>query len=161
MLTWKHYCWIGLASFHLLIAALNAAHMKEWFSTTPRILTLIETYADFTGAGNIYSFFAPRIGNEIAVIYTVADGSDQQVIRLEGENTECNRRIQTMYNFFSIDEAQPLLARSFASYMMRQYPAADMVRVTVISKQVPDMAATRDGAIAKWEPILIKNYKRK
>ncbi|SFD20872.1 hypothetical protein SAMN05518672_1011053 [Chitinophaga sp. CF118] len=161
MITWKHTCWISLASFHLLVAGLHAAHLKEWFAKKSWFLTQLEAYADFTGAGNIFSFFAPHIGNEIAVVYTIADvQSQQRVTRLEGANTECNRRIQTVYNFFSIDEAQSLLAKSCASYMMRQYPEGEMVRVTVISKQVPDMSAFRQGATAKWEPILIKNYKR-
>lgn len=160
-MTWKHKCWIGLASFHLLVAGLHAAHLKEWFDGKYWLLTQLEAYADFTGAGNIFSFFAPHIGNEIGVIYTIADGaSHQEVTRLEGTNTECNRRIQTVYNFFSIDEAQSLLAKSCASYMMRQHPEGEMVRVTVISKRVPDMNAFRQGAIAKWEPVLIKNYKR-
>jgi hypothetical protein len=162
MMTWKHICWISLASFHLLVAGLHAAHLKEWFSGKYWLLTQVETYADFTGAGNIFSFFAPRIGNEIGVIYTIADSeSHQQITRLESTNTECNRRIQTVYNFFSIDEAQSLLAKSCASYMMRQHPEGEMVRITVISKQVPDMSEFRQGAIARWQPVLVKNYKRK
>jgi hypothetical protein len=162
MMTWKHICWISLASFHLLVAGLHAAHLKEWFAGKSWFLTQIETYADFTGAGYIFSFFAPRIGNEIGVVYTIADArSNQQIIRLEGTNTECNRRIQTVYNFFSLDEAQPLLAKSCASYIMRQYPEGEVVRITVISKGVPDMNAYRQGVTSKWEPILVKNYKRK
>jgi hypothetical protein len=153
----KRICWISLAAVHLLIAGLHAAHMKEWYSGK----NWLGAYADFTGTGNIFSFFAPHIGNEIAVVYTIADGkSHQQVTRLEGANTECNRRIQTVYNFFSIDEAQSLLAKSCASYIMRQYPEGEMVRVTVISKQIPDMYSFRQGAIPKWEPFLVKNYKK-
>lgn len=156
----KRNYWIWLASFHLFIAGLHAAHFKEWFTGKYWVVSAIETYADFTGAGNIFSFFAPRIGNEIAVIYTVADGTQQKVVRLEGDNTECNRRIQTIYNFFSIDEAQSILARSCGSYIMRQYPEGDMLRVTVISKEVPAMSEFRQGVAPKWSPILVKNYKR-
>ena len=158
MITWKHICWTSLASFHLLVAGLHAAHFKEWSKGGK----WLEAYADFTGAGNIFSFFAPHIGNEIAVVYTIADAqSHQQVTRLEGANTECNRRIQTVYNFFSIEEAQSLLAKSCASYMMQLHPEGEMVRITVISKQIPDMSAFRQGAVPKWEPFLVKNYKRK
>jgi hypothetical protein len=162
MMTWKHICWISLASFHLLVAGLHAAHLKEWFNGKYWLLTQVEAYADFTGAGNIYSFFAPHVGNEIGVVYTIADaGSHQKVVRLEETNTECNRRIQTVYNFFSLDEAQSLLAKSCASYMMRQYPEGEMVRITVISKEIPEMSAFRQGATPKWGPVLVKNYKRK
>ena len=158
MITWKHICWTSIALFHLTVAALHAAHLKEWDHHP----SWLSAYGDFTGAGYIFSFFAPRIGNEIAVVYTIADGrTEQSVTRLEGENTECNRRIQTIYNFFSIEEAQPLLARSCAAYVLKPYPDGTMVRVTVISKVVPDMAGYRQGAAPKWEPFLVKDYRKK
>lgn len=159
MITVKHICWTGIALFHLTVAALHAAHLEEWTSHKSWLLKQLSAYGDYTGSGNIFSFFAPRIGNEIAVVYTLADGKRQQVTRLESSNTECNRRIQTIYNFFSIDEAQPLLAKSCAAYMLRQNPETRMVRVMVIGKQVPDMASFRAGATPKWEPFLVKDFK--
>lgn len=161
MFTWKHTCWIGLAVFHLVVAALHAAHLEEWPGHDSWLVKRISAYGDFTGTGNIFSFFAPQIGNEIGVVYTIADGQHQQVARLEGANTECNRRIQTIYNFFSIDEAQPLLARSCAAYMLHRYPEGEVVRITVIGRQVPDMQSFRQGASPKWEPFLVKDYKKK
>lgn len=158
-MTIKHFCWISIAIFHLTVAALHAAHLEEWTTHKSWLLKQITAYGDYTGSGNIFSFFAPRIGNEIAVVYTLADGKRQQVTRLESSNTECNRRIQTIYNFFSIDEAQSLLAKSCAAYMLRQNPTSQMVRVTVIGKRVPDMAAFRAGATPKWEPFLVKDFK--
>lgn len=156
----KHICWISLAVIHLTIAALHAAHLEEWTIRKSWWLKQITAYGDYTGSGNIFSFFAPHIGNEIAVIYTLGDGKRQQVTRLESTNTECNRRIQTIYNFFSIDEAQSLLAKSCAAYMLRQHPSSRMVRVTVVGRQVPDMAAFRAGATARWEPFLVKDFKK-
>ena len=161
MFTWKHICWISFAAFHLLVAALHAAHMEEWPGHTSWLMKRLSAYGDYTGTGNIFSFFAPNIGNEIAVVYTIADKKKQQVTRLEGANTECNRRIRTIYNFFSISEAQPLLASSCASYMLHRYPESEMIRVTVIGRQVPDMRAFRSGAIPKWEPFLVKDYKKR
>lgn len=160
MITTKHLCWIGLAIFHLTVAALHAAHLEEWTAHKSWLLKQVTAYGDYTGSGNIFSFFAPRIGNEIAVVYTLADGTHQRVTRLESTNTECNRRIQTIYNFFSIDEAQSLLAKSCAAYMLRQNPSSQMVRVTVIGKRVPDMAAFRAGAAPKWEPFLVKDFRK-
>jgi hypothetical protein len=160
MITVKHICWISLAVFHLTVATLHAAHLEEWATHKSWLLQKITTYGDFTGSGNIFSFFAPQIGNEIAVVYTLADGQRQQVTRLENTNTECNRRIQTIYNFFSIEEAQLLLAKSCAAYMLRQHPNSRMVRVTVIGKQIPEMAAFRAGAMPKWEPFLVKDFKK-
>lgn len=152
--------WLGIALFHLLVAALHAAHIEEWGNVP--VLKPLLAYGDYTGAGNIFSFFAPRIGNELGVVYTVADSTGhQQVLRLEGENRECNRRIQTIYNFFSIEEAQPLLARSCADYMLRQYPEGQFIRITVVGKQMPDMAAFRGGEDGKWTPVLVKDYKKK
>jgi hypothetical protein len=102
------------------------------------------------------------VGNEIAVIYTLANAQQhQQVSRLEGANTECNRRIQTIYNFFSIEEARPLLAQSCASFMLRQHPGCQLVRITVISKQVPTMQAYRQGAPPQWAPFLVKDYRKR
>jgi hypothetical protein len=159
MITWKHLCWTGIAVIHLLIAALHAAHLEEWPLHKRRLVKGLATYGDYTGAGNIFSFFAPRVGNEIAVIYTLAGrDSSQHVTRLEGANTECNRRIQTIYNFFSIEEASPLLAQSCASYMLRQHPGTRLVRVMAVTQTVPGMEEYRNGARPKWEPFLIKDY---
>jgi hypothetical protein len=160
MITVKHFCWICFAVFHLVIAALHAAHLEEWNLRKSWFLKQVTAYGDFTGSGNIFSFFAPRIGNEIAVVYTLTDGKHQEVIRLEGVNTECNRRIQTIYNFFSIEEAQTLLAKSCAAYMLKQNPDSRMVRVTVVGRQIPDMASWRAGATPKWEPFLIKDFRK-
>lgn len=159
MLTTKQFCWLLLAGFHLTIAALHAAHLEEWTDQKPWLLKQLTAYGDFTGSGNIFSFFAPNIGNEIAVVYTLGDGRHQEVTRLEGANTECNRRIQTIYNFFSIEEAQPLLAKSCAAYMLRQYPSSNVVRVTVIDKKIPEMAAFRAGSQPKWAPFLVKDFR--
>jgi hypothetical protein len=162
MITWKHLCWTGIAVVHLLIAALHAAHLEEWPGHTQALIKGLATYGDYTGAGNIFSFFAPRVGNEIAVIYTLAAGdSSQQVVRLEEGNTECNRRIQTIYNFFSIEEACPLLAQSCASYMLRRHPGNSLVRVTVVTKNVPGMQEYREGARPQWTPFLVKDYHKR
>lgn len=160
MITVKHICWTGLAFFHLTVAVLHAAHMEEWNIRHTWLLKQVSIYGDFTGTGNIFSFFAPEIGNEIAVVYTLTDGQHQEVTRLEGVNTECNRRIQTIYNFFSIEEAQSLLARSCAAYMLKQHPSSHTVRVTVVGRKVPDMASWRAGATAKWEPFLVKDFRK-
>jgi hypothetical protein len=159
MLSKKQRFWLIVASFHLTVAALHAAHLEEWTNNKSWLLKQLTAYGDITGTGNIFSFFAPHVGNEIAVVYTLGDGRHQEVTRLEGDNTECNRRIQTIYNFFSIEEAQPLLAKSCAAYMLRQSPSSSMVRVTVIDKKVPDMAAYRAGSQPKWEPFLVKDFR--
>ncbi|TWV94314.1 hypothetical protein [Chitinophaga pinensis] len=159
MLTTKQTFWLFAACFHLSVVALHAAHLEEWTSHKSWLLKKITAYGDFTGSGNIFSFFAPHIGNEIAVVYTLGDGSHQEVTRLEGPNTECNRRIQTIYNFFGIEEAQSLLAKSCAAYMLRQHPNSNLVRVTVIDKRVPAMAAFRAGSQPKWEPFLVKDFR--
>lgn len=162
MITWKHICWTGIAVTHLLIAALHAAHFEEWPLHKKQLVKSIAAYGDYTGAGNIFSFFAPQVGNEIAVIYTLA-GKDQsqQVTRLEGSNTECNRRIQTIYNFFSIEEACPLLAQSCASYILRRHPGSQMARVTVVTQSVPGMQEYREGARPQWAPFLVKDYHKR
>lgn len=162
MISRKHICWTGIAVVHLLIAALHAAHLEEWPLHKRQFVKGIAAYGDYTGAGNIFSFFAPRVGNEIAVIYTLAgqDGS-QHVTRLESTNTECNRRIQTIYNFFSIEEASPLLAQSCASYMLRQHPESRLVRVTAVTQTVPVMGEYRNGARPQWEPFLVKDYHKR
>jgi hypothetical protein len=155
----KRTIWLCIAGFHLLVAALHAAHIEEWgvCSITKPILA----YGDYTGSGNIFSFFAPRIGNEIAVIYTIADSTGhQQVIQLEGDNRECNRRLQTIYNFFSIEEAQPLLARSCADYVLRQH-SGSMIRITVVGRRMPTMGDYRKGVAPQWTPFIVKDYRKK
>ena len=44
--------------------------------------------------------------------------------------------------------------------MLKEAPDGTMVRVTVVSKLVPEMKDFRNGVGAKWEPFLVKDYRK-
>lgn len=155
------YFLITLATIHLAVVALHAAHLREWNIKPAWIPNIIAAYGDYTGAGNIFSFFAPQIGEETTVLYTVVDPTGhQEVCQLQAANAEGDRRIQTIYNFFNIPEARDLLAQSCASYMLRQHPQGKWIRVTVVSHEIPTMSAFNNGTRPKWVPIFIKDMKK-
>ncbi|ASZ10960.1 hypothetical protein CK934_08225 [Chitinophaga sp. MD30] len=156
------YFLITLATVHLAVVALHAAHIREWNVRPAWLPKILAAYGDYTGAGNIFSFFAPQIGEETTVLYTVVDPlGNQEVCQLQTANAECDRRVQTIYNFFNITEARDLLAQSCASYMLRQHPQGQWIRVTVVSHEIPTMSAFNNGARPKWVPIFIKDMKKR
>lgn len=152
---------LALAMLHLLIAACFAAHMGDWGGNS-RIMKSLRIYSSYTGAGNVYSFFAPAIGPETQVMYTLVypDGS-QTVTRLENDNHERNMRIETMYNFFGIDGAKNPMAHSCSSYMLTLHPDVIAIRFMALVRGMPDMKSYREGIRPRWEVYYSKDFKKR
>ncbi|HVI44656.1 MAG TPA: hypothetical protein VM802_07295 [Chitinophaga sp.] len=158
----KQWCWLAIALLHLLVAALSAAHLQVIFPRRTLLAQAWQGYGAYTGASNIFSFFAPEIGDEIAVIYTVVDRNGKQMaVRLENNaNHERNTRLINIYGFFSVDEARELMAQSCASYMFSQIPQAVLIRVVVVYRAIPPMQDYRNGQRPRWYSSFSRAYRR-
>ncbi|PSL43319.1 hypothetical protein CLV51_1088 [Chitinophaga niastensis] len=161
LMTLRHQLWLGIVFFHLLLAVLNAAHMKEW-GRKSRLVHSVNIYGYYSGAGNIYSFFAPGLAEETEVIYTLADAAGhQRVLRLENNNHEHNLRIQTIYTFFGIREAKDLFLKCTAAYMFDQHRDAVLIRVLVLGKYIPSMYDFRRGQTCRWRMYFYEDFAKK
>lgn len=150
-----------LAGVHLFLAAIFAAHFGDWSLGNP-VARSLYYWGEFTGSSNIYSFFAPRVGDQISVLYTLVDSSGRQTPwMLEGRNNEINTRIATVYNFVHLPESEPLFSRSFGNTALRLNPEAAIVRVSIIQQTMPSLIACRDSSkLPRWEPISARDYAR-
>ncbi len=145
---------------HLFLTALYASRFAEWGAVNPVTNT---TFAcgEYTGSSNVYGFFAPRIGEQTSVIYTLVDSSmSQRVCQLQGRSFEFKNRLNTIYNFLSLKESYDVLCKSFAIQMLDQHPDAIIVRVHIIRQAMPSMEQFRQGQKIHWETIFVKDYAR-
>ncbi len=149
------------AAIHLLLSVLSAAHFGEW-GVDRRIVDPLYYCGEFTGSSNIYSFFAPFVGEQVSVLYTLADSSGkQQPWMLEGPNREINTRITTIYNFLNLPEGKDLFCRSFGNNALRLNPNVTITRVCVIQQRMPSLEMFRDSMqIPRWEPVSTHDYAR-
>lgn len=150
-----------LFGLHLLLAALFAAHFGDWGLDYTGGRQLFY-WGEFTGSSNLYSFFAPRVGDQASVLYTLADSSGrQQPILLETPTKEVGIRVATIYNFVRLPEGSSLFSRSFGNTILRLHPEARAARVSLIQQTMPSMTAFRDSmARPRWEMVEWRDYIR-
>jgi hypothetical protein len=150
-----------LFGFHLLLSILFASHYGEW-GIQGKLSSFLLYEGEFTGSSNIYSFFAPRVGDQTSVLYTLGDNTgEQKKWLLSGKTPEINTRIATAYNFLRLPDGGKLFSRNFGNTALRLNPTASVVRVCVIQQTMPSLIAYRDSAIQpRWEPVFTFDYKR-
>ncbi len=150
-----------LAGLHLVLAILFIAHFGDW-GLKNNISNYLFYLGEFTGSSNIYSFFAPQVGDQISVLYTLVDSSGKEKPwMLQGETPEVNTRIATVYNFVRLPEGEELFCRSFGNNALRMNPDANKVRVLIIQQTMPTLKAYSDSLLMpRWEPISMHDYIR-
>lgn len=140
-----------IGAFHLLIAALNAAHITLLppDSIAGKVLRL---YAEYTGTDNAFSFFAPNVASQTKVTFLMEDDSGRKAYDdLVVDNKEVNLRRNTTYSFFMMEEMRDLLTRSGAAMMFACYPEATKVTVQVDIYDTPTMKHYKAGERPKWK----------
>ena len=150
----------AVVAIHLFLTALYATHFVEWGPSNMLAKTSF-AWGEFTGSSNIYSFFAPYVGEQTNVIYTVVDSSgSQQVYRLTGHSREILNRLNTAYNFLSLSETHDVLCQSFAIQVFSRFPSASIVRVHIIKQTMPSMEQQKAGGQIRWQTMFYKDYSR-
>ena len=152
----------ALFGLHLLLSLLFAGRFGEW-GIQGNFGNFLLFEGEFTGSSNIYSFFAPRVGDQISVLYTLADSMGvQKNWLLRGKTPEINTRIATVYNFVRLPETDKLFSRNFGNTALRLNPTASVVRVSVIQQTMPSLQNYKNAAVKpRWEHIAAYDYKRK
>jgi hypothetical protein len=150
-----------LAAIHLLLSLSSVLHLNQ--SVLPdRLGKLLYSWGEFTGSSNIYSFFAPFVGEQVSVLYTLADSMGvQKTWMLEGANHEVDTRIATIYNFVRMKDGEDLFCKSFGNTALRLNPQAQLVRVCIIEQSMPSLRMFNDSTqVPLWQPILKRDYTR-
>lgn len=159
---YKYYFWTALAGIHLLLATLSAAHFSQWNHWPRPVNNALHQLGEFTGSSHLYSFFAPFVGEQVSVLYTLVDSTgQQQPWMMQGKTHESHTRITTSYNFLNLAEGEPIFCQSFGNNALRLHPTARWVRVCVVQQTMPSLTMARDsGVVPRWQPLLIHDYQR-
>ena len=122
---------------------------------------VVRAYGDFSGANNSYGFFAPSVASEVRARFVLVDPRGLRYgDSLKAGKPEVDLRVHTLLNFFPVNEAQDLFARSWAALMLGRHPGADTVVVLVDIYDLPTMRAWRDGARPSWSPFYRGTFAR-
>jgi hypothetical protein len=117
-----------------------------------------------TGADAGYGYFAPHVGSEVRVRFTLADnaGREWQDELAAGLNQEGRLRVGSMTGLFPADPEQRVLrhdlAASWAATMFGRHPTARVVIVRVEVYEVPSMAEYRAGLRPGWVQVFAATF---
>jgi hypothetical protein len=155
-----------LSIIHLGLVICGAAHLH--FGRFGHLGHWIDRYAQISGAGASYPFFAPVIGTTIRAQFDLYDwqhrglGTDDLVSGLSRESElRIYNVIQMIDEDLFNDENRHMLASSWAGKILARHPEADSVKLRVEVFDLPSMAEFRQGIRWDWEPIYRATFIRK
>lgn len=124
----------------------------------------VRWYGAMTGADAGYSYFAPHVGSELRVRFTLSDGRGREwEDDLTGRmNHEGRLRVGSMTGLFSPEPAREALrhdlAASWAATVFGRHPDARTVVVRVGVHEVPSMADFRAGRRPAWTDVFAATF---
>jgi hypothetical protein len=140
-----------IAFVHLCITILFAAHFAAWCPRNYKIVNALETVGNYTGSNNIFSFFAPELSNQPYVIYTIQDDKGKEkVIDFTSKSPDFTNRINDIYGYLTIKESRTILSACLAQSVLKKYPEAKKIKVTMVVQYIPTMQAFTKGARSQW-----------
>lgn len=146
----RHNVLLACAIIHLSLAGLSAAHLRPISDSRPAGRVLY-AYCEITGANNNFGFFAPAVASQVRVRFTLCDKAGQcSLDSLATRSDEVNLKLHTMFSFFTVSEAQDLLARSWAAQMLARHPDAQSISVEAEMFQLPTMTEYSAGRRPEW-----------
>jgi len=157
----KHKLYYCLAAFHLAMIILYAAHFAAWGPLHSRAFNAVSIAGNYTGSNNIFSFFAPGLSNQPYVVYTLKDPNGKEnIIDFTGRSADFANRINDIYGYLTIEESRPVLSICLAHAVMKQYPDAKKIRVSMVVQFIPSMQEYRQGKRSTWHFWFNSDYER-
>jgi hypothetical protein len=150
---------ILMAVAHLSAVVCGASHFAP--SATPAGRAY-RWYAEISGAGNSYAFFAPRVGARHRARFILQDqhGATWADALDETGNPEARLRLTGLVEdpFMSgrvteRPEMRERLISSWAATMFTRHPAAASVTIEVEAYDIPGIAEYRAGAPPRWVKV--------
>lgn len=147
----KHKLYFFLASVHLIMIALFAAHLGEWQKAGLPVMKAVSCIGDYTGSNNIFSFFAPGLSDQPYVVYATKDTTGKEhTFDLQGSSPDFTNRINNIYGYLTLEEGRSIFSASLAQFILQLYPSADKVRVAMVVQKIPRMDEFRNGKRCQW-----------
>lgn len=147
----KHKLYFVLASLHLVMITLFAAHLGEWGKAENPVIKAVTGIGDYTGGNNIFSFFAPGLSDQPYVVYATKDSAGKErVLDLQGNSPDFTNRINNIYGYLTLEEGRSVFSASLAQFVLQRYPSANKIRVAMVVQKIPTMSEFRNGKRCQW-----------
>jgi hypothetical protein len=158
----KHKLYYCLAGLHLAMIVLFATHFAAWGPLESKTFKAVITIGNYTGSNNIFSFFAPGLSNQPYVIYTLQDTiGKEKLVDFTGRSPDFTNRINDIYGYLTIEESRSVLSVCLAQAVMKQYPNAKKIRVSMVVQYIPSMQEYRHGKRSTWHFWFSSDYERR
>lgn len=160
-LTARHKLVVVLAAAHLLLATSSMLGLRQ-FIPERGPAKLVHIYAQWTGAGSRFNFFAPSINPSMRVGFDVTRGSGEVLQDdLQSSNDSMNTRAYCMLLRFGVKKLQDDLARSWAATMFGRHPDAHRVSVSMSALRMPTMGQYRAGERPEWQELYRADFEHR
>jgi hypothetical protein len=157
----KHKLLYFFAMLHLGMVALYATHFASWGPLKSNVFKTVSVTGNYTGSNNIFSFFASDLSNQPYVVYTLKDADGKEkMVDFTGNSADFTNRINDIYGYLTVEESRPILSACLAKAMLRQYPAAQKVRVAMVVQYIPSMSEYRNNKRSAWHFWFSKDFQR-
>lgn len=152
---------ILLAGGHVTLVACGAAGVTRP-SATGLVGRAVAYYGELSGASNRYGFYAPAVGTELRVTFTVTDGSGRarDDVLAVGCTHEARLRLGSLADMYVHEECRPALGAAWAAALFGRHPEAERVTLRVEEYDVPTMAGYRAGARPRWRVLSGSTFSR-
>jgi hypothetical protein len=156
-MTRRHLLATLAAACHLGLVVCGASKLVFWGQPSqgspPR--AALRLYGALSGAENGYAFFAPGIGPQVRVTFTLTDAAGRTWTDTldRGMTREGALRVGSGVALASEPAYRDDLFRSWAGAMFGRHPDARKVTVRLQEYDPPTMAEYRAGVRPRWETI--------
>lgn len=149
---------LALALTHLLIMAAGAAHVPV--AAVPIVGAPLAHYAEISGAGYNYGFFADGVFSQFRTVIEIRDRDGRQATEYlgQGPNREVDLRFNDIVETFMEEFNDPMrfqrsLAASFAGSVFARRPDAEKVRIRVERLSATPRTSYLEGQSSSWTTL--------
>jgi hypothetical protein len=158
----RHALLTGLAGVHLVLVILGATN---WSGPPDDRLPgkVFRVGRAMTGSDSGYGFFAPDVGCDLRVRFTLIDAAGRRWNdELDsGTSLESRLRVSNVLSLVHEEDLRRDLAGSLAGTMLARNPTAQKVIVRIDIFDPPTMEEYRAGEKAEWELLYQATVSRK
>jgi hypothetical protein len=160
----KRLLLVGALACHLVIVVAGAAHLTSLVHGP--VGRGLRFYDALSGAGDRYSFFAPKVGPQLRARFTLStpQGARSEETLDSGKSREVGFRLGnvagTIYLAAKHTDLRRALLGALAADRFGAHPEANHVQVTIEEWVMPTMAEYRLGARPQWRSLLDATFVR-
>ncbi len=148
---------VGVFTCHLALVIAGAAHLTSHLRGP--VGRGLRFYDALSGAGDSYSFFAPRVGPQLRARFVLSTplGERSEETLESGKSREVGFRLGnlagTVYLVANRTDVRRAFLGALAANRLGAHPEANRVQVNIEEWLMPTMAEYRLGARPRWRSV--------